>query len=117
VSNDKTGLSNGRGFSFQLYGFYKGMGFPLLTAGALNSVFFGVYGNCLRALENCHKRHDPVNSDVSKYWYANVFIAGVGAGTLQVAMATPIELVKIQLQSQTGMVQVSQLNAWLLLTN
>ncbi|XP_021917823.1 solute carrier family 25 member 45-like isoform X3 [Zootermopsis nevadensis] len=78
------------------------MGFPLLTAGALNSIFFGVYGNCLRALENCCKRHDPGNSDISKYWYTNVFMAGVGAGIVQVAFATPIELVKIQLQSQTG---------------
>jgi hypothetical protein len=107
MSNEQTGLPNRCGFSFQLYGFYKGMGFPLLTAGALNSIFFGVYGNCLRALENCHKRHDPENSDVSKYWYMNVFMAGVGAGTVQVAVATPIELVKIQLQSQTGMVELS----------
>jgi solute carrier family 25 protein 45/47 len=87
---------------FQLHGFYKGMGFPLLTSGALNSLFFGVYGNSLRALENCHKRHDPDNSDVSKYWYTNVFLAGAFAGIVQVAVATPVELVKIQLQSQTG---------------
>lgn len=87
---------------FQLHGFYKGMGFPLLTAGVMNSVFFGVYGNCLRALDNFHKRQDPENNDVSKYWYTNVFFAGVCAGTVQVAVASPIELVKIQLQSQTG---------------
>jgi hypothetical protein len=93
------------------------MGFPLLTAGALNSIFFGVYGNCLRALENCHKLHNPEKSEVSKYWYANVFLAGVGAGTVQVAAASPIELVKIQLQSQTGMVGFSQLNAYLQLTD
>jgi hypothetical protein len=87
---------------FQFYGFYKGMGFPLLTAGVLNSVFFGVYGNCLRALENFHKRHDPNNNDVNKYWYTNIFFSGVCAGIVQVAVASPIELVKIQIQSQTG---------------
>lgn len=27
------------------------MMFPLLTAGALNSLFFGVYGNTMRALQ------------------------------------------------------------------
>jgi hypothetical protein len=83
------------------------MGFPLLTAGALNSIFFGVYGNCLRALENYHKQHDPQSSVVSKYWYTNVFLAGVAAGAVQVAVASPIELVKIQLQSQTGMAGLS----------
>lgn len=85
-----------------LYGFYKGMGFPLLTAGVMNSIFFGVYGNCLRALENFHKRPSPENNDVSKYWYTNIFFAGVCAGMVQVAVASPIDLVKIQLQSQTG---------------
>jgi solute carrier family 25 protein 45/47 len=83
------------------------MGFPLLTAGALNSIFFGVYGNCQRALENYHKQHDPHSSDVSKWRYTNVFLAGVAAGTVQVAVASPIELVKIQLQSQTGMAGLS----------
>jgi solute carrier family 25 protein 45/47 len=99
------------------------MGFPLLTSGALNSLFFGVYGNSLRALESSHKQHNPDNSEVSKYWYTNVFLAGAFAGTVQVAVATPIELVKIQLQSQTGTFRFSdtakftQLNAYLLLTN
>lgn len=27
------------------------MMFPLLTAGALNSLFFGIYGNTMRALQ------------------------------------------------------------------
>ena len=99
------------------------MGFPLLTSSALNSLFFGVYGNSLRALENCHKRHDPENSDVSKYWYTNVFLAGAFAGVGQVAVASPIELVKIQLQSQTGISKCSdnakftQPSSYLLLTN
>jgi len=108
---------------FQLHGFYKGMGFPLLTAGAQNSFFFGVYGNSLRALENYHKQHNPENSDVSKYWYTNVFLAGSFAGIAQIAIATPIELVKIKLQSQTGTIgfsdttEFTHLNDYLLLTN
>ena len=34
----------------QLSGFFKGMYYPLLSAGALNSLFFGVYGVTLRAM-------------------------------------------------------------------
>ena len=32
-------------------GFFKGMMYPLLTAGAINSIFFGVYGVTLAQLE------------------------------------------------------------------
>ena len=38
------------GFPLQLSGFFKGMYYPLLSAGALNSLFFGVYGVTLRAM-------------------------------------------------------------------
>jgi Mitochondrial carrier protein. len=99
------------------------MGFPLLTSGAMNSLFFGVYGNSLRALENYHKQHNPENSDVNKYRYTNVFLAGAFAGTVQVAIATPIELVKIKLQSQTGTfgfsdaAEFTHLNVYLLLNS
>ena len=36
--------------NLQLSGFFKGMYYPLLSAGALNSLFFGVYGVTLRAM-------------------------------------------------------------------
>ena len=37
-------------FPLQLSGFFKGMYYPLLSAGALNSLFFGVYGVTLRSM-------------------------------------------------------------------
>ena len=37
-------------FPLQLSGFFKGMYYPLLSAGALNSLFFGVYGITLRSM-------------------------------------------------------------------
>ena len=37
-------------FLLQLSGFFKGMYYPLLSAGALNSLFFGVYGVTLRSM-------------------------------------------------------------------
>jgi hypothetical protein len=87
---------------FQVHGFYKGMGFPLLTSSAQNSLFFGVYGNSLRVLESYHQQYNPENSVVSKYRYIHVLLAGTIAGIVQVAIAAPIDLVKIKLQSQTG---------------
>ena len=34
-----------------LAGYFKGMLYPVLTAGAINSVFFGVYGVCMAKLK------------------------------------------------------------------
>ena len=39
-----------------LRGFFKGMLYPLVTAGAMNSIFFGVYGATLAQLEVLHPR-------------------------------------------------------------
>lgn len=36
---------------FQFGGFYRGMHFPLITNGAINSVIYAVYGGHLRTLE------------------------------------------------------------------
>ena len=32
-------------------GYFKGMLYPVLTAGAINSVFFGVYGVCMAKIK------------------------------------------------------------------
>ena len=32
-------------------GYFKGMLYPVLTAGAINSVFFGVYGVCMAKMK------------------------------------------------------------------
>ena len=34
----------------QVSGFFKGMSYPIFAAGALNSIYFGVYGATLRSL-------------------------------------------------------------------
>ena len=76
----------------QFSGFYKGIGFPLLATGALNSLFFGVYGNTLRHLS----RHRDRPS------YGDVFWAGCAGGVVQLVVAVPVDLVKIKMQTQTG---------------
>ena len=78
------------------------MGFPLLAAGALNSIFFGVYSTCLRALEKNSKPTDTDNQNSSKG--LNIFLAGVVGGLATISLGCPVDLVKIKLQSQTGKV-------------
>ena len=36
-----------------VWGFFKGMLYPVITAGAINSVFFGVYGVCMDKMKVC----------------------------------------------------------------
>ncbi|XP_068243505.1 solute carrier family 25 member 45 isoform X2 [Palaemon carinicauda] len=73
-------------------GFYKGMGFPILATGTLNSIFFGVYGNCLRYLS---KGKDEPS-------YLDIYLAGCAGGFFQLSVACPVDLVKIKMQMQTG---------------
>ena len=80
-------------YFLQFRGFYKGIGFPLLSTGTLNSLFFGVYGNCLHATSN--GREAPPS-------YSNVFWAGCAGGVAQLVVACPVDLVKIKMQMQTG---------------
>ena len=79
---------------FQARGFFKGMAFPLGAVGVLNSIFFGVYGNTIRYFHQ--------NSDDAKPSYKAIFVAGAFAGAVQGIPASPIDLVKVKLQAQTG---------------
>lgn len=62
----------------------------MASVGFLNSIFFGIYGNTLRFLDNGEK--DPS--------YKSIFLAGAVAGAVQAIPACNIELVKVKLQSQ-----------------
>lgn len=82
-----------------LNGFYKGMAFPLLSVSVLNSVFFGVYGNTLRYINE--QKHGDKNAKAS---YSDVFLVAAFAGGVQALPATTIELIKVKLQAQTNAV-------------
>ena len=73
------------------------MAFPLGAVGLLNSIFFGVYGNTLRAWY-------PSGEGDVRPSYASIFVAGGIAGAVQGVPACPIDLVKVRLQAQTGAV-------------
>ena len=70
------------------------MGFPILATGTLNSLFFGVYGNSLRYL----------GEGKVKPSYYDVFWAGCAGGVVQLVVACPVDLVKIKMQMQTGII-------------
>ncbi|KAL1400716.1 hypothetical protein pipiens_006998 [Culex pipiens pipiens] len=76
-------------------GFYRGMFFPLITSGALNSVVFAVYGQHLRNLQGLCKSR----SMREREWRAHVMFAGSVAGATQVMFGCPVEIVKVRLQT------------------
>ncbi|XP_056278602.1 solute carrier family 25 member 45 [Pseudoliparis swirei] len=81
-----------------LRGFFKGMAFPVLTAGINNAVIFGSYSNALDYLtESRHAARDRGKAASA----AQVFAAGCFSGMMQVCVYAPIDLVKVRLQGQT----------------
>ena len=74
-------------------GYFKGLLYPVLTAGSINSIFFSVYGWSMSHLSH-------LGSD--RPHLVNVYLAGVAGGSIQLAIACPVELVKIRLQTQSG---------------
>lgn len=67
--------------SLQLRGFFKGMAFPLLTTGLINSVTFGCYSNTLDYLTQSQRNGLARNEPASA---AQVFAAGCFSGLIQV---------------------------------
>ena len=76
-----------------LRGYFKGLLYPVLTAGSINSIFFSVYGWSMSHLGSTTSTRPHL---------LNVYLAGVAGGSMQLAIACPVELVKIRLQTQSG---------------
>jgi len=70
-------------------GFYRGLGFPLVSYGLVNSVLFGVYGSSLGLLVGDGQQT-----------YGKVAVAGIVSGFAQLIVACPVDRVKVILQSQ-----------------
>ena len=79
----------------QVKGLFKGMMYPMVSAGVLNSLFFGVYGVSLRAMTFMRGQGAQPN-------YLEIYLAGCAGGVAQLVVACPVDLVKIKLQTQTG---------------
>ena len=91
---------------FQMRGYFKGMSYPLWSAGALNSLFFGVYGVTLAAFAEARippkDRPKDWNVHAVKPTNWEIYWAGCAGGVAQLVVACPVDLVKIKLQTQTG---------------
>ncbi|XP_029362261.1 solute carrier family 25 member 45 [Echeneis naucrates] len=81
-----------------LHGFFKGMAFPVLTTGILNSIVFGSYSNALDYLTQSQRSNRSQGKPASA---AQIFSAGCFSGLMQVFVLAPIDLVKVRLQGQT----------------
>jgi Mitochondrial carrier protein len=69
---------------------YAGMAFPMVTEGVRCCLFFGIYGKLLGKREERPK-------------YSEIAAAAAVAAAVQGVAATPVELVKIQMQTSGGM--------------
>lgn len=78
--------------SLKTKGFFRGLGFPLVSYGLVNSVFFGVYGHTIKLLKGADQKRGVT--------YKEVFCAGCVGGFVQNFVACPVDLVKVVLQSQ-----------------
>lgn len=71
-----------------------GMSSPMMGVAAVNSLLFGVYGGLLHYQM---EHSDPPSSQAS---LSQIFIAGSASGVVTSFISTPMELVKIRLQTQ-----------------
>ncbi|KAK1434110.1 hypothetical protein QVD17_11028 [Tagetes erecta] len=73
---------------------YRGMAAPLASVTFQNAMVFQIYAILSRSFDSCTSSNEPPS-------YKGVALGGIGAGTLQSLMLSPIELIKIRLQLQT----------------
>lgn len=75
------------------HGFFRGLSWPLFSYGLVNSVFFGTYASCLKLLGSSNVPGSEPN-------LMHICIAGSVGGVAQLAVAVPVEVMKVVLQSQ-----------------
>ena len=80
--------------------------YPIIAAGALNSLFFGVYGVSLRFMTSVRAPEAGAGSKMTSTWLKpnnwEIFWAGCAGGAAQLVVACPVDVAKIKLQTQTG---------------
>jgi hypothetical protein len=80
--------------------FFRGLSSPLAANAPINAIVFGARGNAARILEEwCPRPREEVGSGVPSYWRGAV--AACWAGTAQLVLCVPSEVVKCKLQVQS----------------
>lgn len=81
-----------------IFGFFKGMSFPLASIAINNCVVFGVFSNTARFLSQHHSNVPEASLSPA---LSHLLLASMVAGAVSVGMSTPVDLIKIRLQMQT----------------
>uniref|UniRef100_A0A8C2PAV3 Solute carrier family 25 member 48 n=1 Tax=Capra hircus TaxID=9925 RepID=A0A8C2PAV3_CAPHI len=81
-----------------VFGFFKGMSFPLASIAVYNSVVFGVFSNTQRFLSH-HRCREPEAGP--PHVLSDLLLASMVAGVVSVGLGAPVDLIKIRLQMQT----------------
>lgn len=76
-------------------GLFKGMSSPMMGVAAVNSLLFGVYGGLLHYQMENNKDQSQTVPNLNQ-----IFLAGSASGIVTSFVTTPMELVKIRLQTQ-----------------
>ncbi|KAK0335212.1 carrier protein ymc1 [Friedmanniomyces endolithicus] len=79
--------------------FYKGTLTPLIGIGACVSVQFGAFNYARRAFEARNASHSPLSSP-QPLTYTQYYAAGAFAGIANTLLSSPIEHIRIRLQTQ-----------------
>ncbi|XP_072697185.1 solute carrier family 25 member 48 isoform X4 [Canis lupus baileyi] len=82
----------------KVFGFFKGMSFPLASIAVYNSVVFGVFSNTQRFLSQHHCREPEASQSRT---LSDLLLASMVAGVVSVGLGAPVDLIKIRLQMQT----------------
>nr|XP_017506247.2 solute carrier family 25 member 48 isoform X4 [Manis javanica] len=82
----------------KVFGFFKGMSFPLASIAVYNSVVFGVFSNTQRFLSQHHGREPEASPPRT---LPDLLLASMVAGVVSVGLGAPMDLIKIRLQMQT----------------
>ncbi|XP_057604562.1 solute carrier family 25 member 48 isoform X2 [Hippopotamus amphibius kiboko] len=90
-----------------VFGFFKGMSFPLASIAVYNSVVFGVFSNTQRFLSH-HRCREPEASPPRVL--SDLLLASMVAGVVSVGLGAPVDLIKIRLQMQTQPFQEANLS-------
>ncbi|EHB13823.1 hypothetical protein GW7_09529 [Heterocephalus glaber] len=89
-----------------VFGFFKGMSFPLASIAVYNSVVFGVFSNMRRFLGQHHCGEPEAGP---RHSLSDLFLASMVAGVVSVGLGGPVDLIKIRLQMQTQPVREANL--------
>ncbi|XP_008847004.1 solute carrier family 25 member 48 isoform X1 [Nannospalax galili] len=81
-----------------VFGFFKGMSFPMASIAVYNSVVFGVFSNTQRFLSQ-HRCREPEAGPSRSL--SDLLLASMVAGVVSVGLGGPVDLIKIRLQMQT----------------